>query len=66
MENILFDTSALYALKNEGDKFHKESIELYKKIGNTGEAILIITNFVLCEFLNLMPSPTTFRGLSMS
>lgn len=53
MEKILIDTSALYALKNESDHFHLQSLEIYKNIMNSGEYILVITNFILCEFLNL-------------
>ncbi len=54
MEYIFIDTSGLYALRNESDKFHNKSIEIYQRIGNSGEANLIITNFILCEFINLI------------
>ncbi len=54
MEHILIDTSGLYALRNEFDKYHSQSIEMYEKIGNSGEVNLIITNFILCEFINLV------------
>lgn len=54
MEKIFLDTSGLYALKNENDHFHKTSINLYKKAGYSGEAIFVITNYVLCELLNLV------------
>lgn len=51
---ILTDTSALFALKNTADSFHTQSIDVFQKIGNSGEYDLLITNFILCEFLNLM------------
>ncbi len=54
MEKVFVDTSALYALKNITDSFHEKSIEIFRKLGADSDSNLVITNYILCEFINLI------------
>jgi predicted nucleic acid-binding protein len=48
MERIMVDTSAIYALIDRSDEWHKKAITLCKKL-STQNVDLILTNFILAE-----------------
>ncbi len=48
MERIMVDTSAIYALLDRSDNFHKQAVAILKEI-STKQKIIVITNFIIAE-----------------
>src|SRR5260370_11803921 len=57
-ERVVFvDTSAIAAVLNETDQYHKKAVKLYKEIVERGYS-LVLTNFVIAETHALLLNTT--------
>ncbi len=51
--NIFIDTSALFALMDSGDKFHKESSNTFIKLANN-RSVFHSSNYIIIETIVLV------------